>query len=143
MRFVPERRREAVNKHIYGIHHAAIKCCGVEEFQKTIEFYRDVLGLTVRRSWGTGTEAGAMLDTGAGLVEIFANGQQRLPQGALRHIALAADDVDAVVEAVRAAGYEIQVEPRDIVIDSQPPYPARIAFCIGPVGEQIELFQEK
>ena len=131
-----------MESNVYGIHHAAIKCCGPEEFAQTVAFYRDVLGLTVRRTWGAGTAAGAMLDTGGGLVEIFANGQERLPQGAIRHLALAVRDVDACVEAVRQAGYEILVEPKEIVIASEPPYPARIAFCRGPVGEELELFQE-
>jgi len=58
-------------------------------------------------------------------------------------MAFAVKDVDACVEAVRAAGYEITVEPNDIVIPSNPPLPARIAFCIGPVGEEIEFFCEK
>lgn len=128
--------------HIQGIHHTALKCCGVEEFEQTIHFYRDVLGLAVKRTWGQGTESGAMLDTGSGLMEIFANGKERLPQGAIRHVAFATDDVDACVAAVREAGYLIYVEPKNIVIASEPEYPARIAFCIGPVGEQIELFQE-
>lgn len=131
-----------MGNYIHGIHHAALKCCGMEEFEKTVAFYRDVLGLTVRRTWGEGEEAGAMLDTGSGLMEIFANGQERLPQGAIRHIAFASDDVDACVEAVKQAGYTVFVEPKNIVIESESPYPARIAFCIGPVGEQIELFQE-
>jgi glyoxylase I family protein len=32
------------------------------------------------------------------------------------------------------------MEPKDIVIASEPPYPARIGFCIGPVGEEVEFF---
>ena len=44
---------------------------------------------------------------------------------------------------LRAAGYKITMEPTDIVIGSTPPYPARIAFCIGPVGEELEFFCEK
>ena len=131
-----------MGNHIHGIHHAALKCCGAEEFQRTIAFYRDVLGMAVRRTWGEGEEAGAMLDTGSGLMEIFSNGKARLPQGAIRHIAFATDDVDACAAAVKQAGYTVFVEPKNIVIGSEPPYPARIAFCIGPVGEQIELFQE-
>jgi catechol 2,3-dioxygenase-like lactoylglutathione lyase family enzyme len=35
---------------ITGIHHVAMKCQGLEEFEKTIHFYRDILGLAeVRR----------------------------------------------------------------------------------------------
>ena len=37
----------------------------------------------------------------------------------------------------------IAVEPKDITIASQPPLPARIAFAVGPCGEEIEFFQEK
>lgn len=126
---------------IKGIHHVALKCCGVELFEKTVDFYRNILGLELVRSWGTGTQAGVMVDTGGGLIEIFAEGETLLPQGAVRHFALATDDVERCVEAVRAAGYPITDEPHNIVIQSQPPYPVRIAFCIGPVGEEIEFFQ--
>jgi len=35
------------------------------------------------------------------------------------------------------------MEPTDVVIKSEIPYPARIAFCIGPVGETVEFFHVK
>ena len=127
---------------ICGIHHVALKCDGTAEFEKTLHFYQDVLGLEPVRSWGEGENAGAMLSTGDGLLEIFASGR-KLPQGAIRHFALRTERVDDCVAAVRAAGYPITVEPKDIVIASNPPLPARIAFCTGPVGEEIEFFQER
>ena len=127
---------------ICGIHHVALKCDGTAEFEKTLHFYQDVLGLEPVRSWGEGENAGAMLSTGDGLLEIFASGR-KLPQGAIRHFALRTERVDDCVAAVRAAGYTITVEPKDIVIASNPPFPARIAFCTGPVGEEIEFFQER
>ena len=127
---------------ICGIHHVALKCDGTAEFEKTQHFYQDVLGLVPVRSWGEGENAGAMLSTGDGLLEIFASGR-KLPQGAIRHFALRTERVDDCVAAVRAAGYPITVEPKDIVIASNPPFPARIAFCTGPVGEEIEFFQER
>ena len=128
---------------IKGIHHAALKCCGMGEYEKTVAFYRDVLKLPVKRSWGEGVKSGIMLDTGAGLIEIFASGESRLETGSIRHFAFSVSDTDAVAEAVRRAGYAITDEPHDIVIPSEIPFPARIAFCIGPVGEEIEIFQEK
>jgi glyoxylase I family protein len=128
---------------IKGIHHIALKCCGAAEFEKTTAFYREVLGLPVARTWGEGTAAGMMLDTGSGIIEIFADGEGRLPQGAVRHFALLTDDVDACVEAVRKAGYPITDEPHDCTVPSNPPYELRIAFCIGPVGEEIEFFKIK
>ena len=132
-----------MEQKIFGIHHIAIKACGVADYEKTIHFYHEVLGMPVVRTWGEGDGAGAMLDTGAGMMEIFANGDGYPGQGAIRHMAFAVKDVDGCVAAVRAAGYEITMEPKDIVIGSVPPYPARIAFCIGPVGEEIEFFAEK
>ena len=125
---------------IKGVHHIALKCQGVEHFEKTVGFYRDLLSLPVVRSWGEGEKAGIMLDTGDALLEIFANAPDRLEAGALRHLAFSVEDTDACIEAVRNAGYTVTVEPNDICIPSEPPYPARIGFCIGPVGEEIEFF---
>lgn len=123
---------------IEGVHHIALKCCGGEEYARTVAFYRDILGLPAVRQWDTGI----MLDTGNSLMEIFNDGQQSLGQGAIRHFALRTPDVDACAEAVSKAGYEIFIEPNDIVIPATPPFPARIAFCRGPVGEEIEFFKE-
>ena len=128
---------------ITGVHHIVLKCLGIEEFEKTLAFYNGLLGMPVVRRWGSGLNSAVMLDTGAGMLEIFANAAERLSAGALRHLAFAVTDTDACVRAVRDAGYRITVEPTDIVIASNPPYPARIAFCTGPVGEEVEFFQEK
>ena len=94
------------------------------------------------REWGGGENLGAMVDTGAGMLELFSNATDELGAGALRHLAFAVEDVDACIAAVRAAGYTVTMEPKNIVIESNPPYPARIAFCIGPVGEEVEFFKE-
>lgn len=71
---------------ISGIHHVALKCQGTEAFEQTVHFYRDILGMKVARSWGEGRNAGIMLDTGSGLMEIFANAQDVREQGAIRLI---------------------------------------------------------
>ena len=125
---------------ITGIHHIALKAKGAEAFARTIAFYHDILGLPIVRCWGGEDNQAMMLDTGAGLLEIFSNAPDELGMGALRHMALAVEDTDACIEAVRAAGYRVTMEPTDIVIASEPPYPARIGFCIGPVGEEVEFF---
>ncbi len=128
---------------ITAIHHIAIKAKGPKNYKRLFEFYHEILGLPVVRTWGEGENLGAMLDTGAGMLEIFSNAPDILSEGALRHIAFAVENVDVCVEAVRRAGYEITMEPKDIVIASEPPFPARIAFCTGPVGESVEFFTEK
>lgn len=128
---------------ITGVHHIALKACGTEAFEKTVKFYRDILGMREVRSWGEGEGSGIMIDSGAGMLEIFANGKDTPASGALRHLAFAVENVDVCADAVRKEGYTITMEPTDIVIASNPPYPARIAFCIGPVGEEVEFFEEK
>lgn len=132
-----------MKKLITGTHHIALKCTNAEMFEETKNFYGIILGLEEARSWGEGAAAGIMFDTGNSLIEIFAQGSASVQTGSVNHFALATDDVDACVKAVRDAGYEITMEPNDIVISSAVPYPARIAFCKGPAGEEIEFFCEK
>jgi glyoxylase I family protein len=124
---------------IKGIHHISMKCNTEEEINRVKEFYISVLGLKIIREW----HDGIMIDTGNGYIEIFTNadGEHRL--GSIRHFALLTDDVDTIAEKVKAAGYEVFVEPVDKVIDSNPKYPIRMAFCFGPLGEQVEFFCER
>ncbi|MBO4679163.1 MAG: VOC family protein [Lachnospiraceae bacterium] len=124
---------------ITGLHHISMKCGTQEELVKVKEFYTAVLGLKICREWADGL----MIDTGNGKIEIFTNagGEHRL--GAIRHFALSTDNVDELADKVRAAGYEIIVEPNDRVIPSTPELPIRMAFCFGPLGEQIEFFCER
>lgn len=124
-----------------GVHHIALKAKGLEQYHKTVSFYHEILGMPVVRTWGSDEKVGIMLDSGAGMLEIFANAPDELGAGALRHLAFDVEDVDACIEAVRAAGYTVTIEPKDIVFASEPPYHARIAFCIGPVGEEVEFFK--
>ena len=124
---------------IKGIHHISMKCGTPEELCKVKEFYISLLGLKICREWPDGI----MIDTGNGYIEVFTNKEGVRQVGAIRHLALLTDNVDEVVEKVREAGYEVIVEPNDKVIDSVPEYPIRMAFCFGPLGEQVEFFCER
>ena len=128
---------------INAVHHIALKARGKEAYEKTIRFYHELLGMPIVRTWGSEEQPCAMVAAGDSMLEIFSDAPDELNAGALRHLAFAVENTDACVEAVRAAGYEITMEPTDISIPSEPPLPARIAFCIGPVGEEVEFFQEK
>ena len=86
---------------IKGIHHVSMKCSSTEEYEKTIDFYKNILGIPVAREW----QAGIMLDTGNGIVEIFNDGDDAPGKGVIRHFAFATDNVDACVEAGKTAGY--------------------------------------
>ena len=124
---------------IKGIHHISMKCGTDEELRKVKEFYIDILGLKICREW----DGGLMINTGNGLIEIFTNAEGEHRLGAIRHFALLTDQVDELTEKVKAAGYEVIVEPNDRVIPSDPELPIRMAFCFGPLGEQIEFFWER
>ena len=84
---------------IKGIHHVSMKCSSTEKYEKTIDFYKNILEIPVAREW----QSGIMLDTGNGIVEIFNDGDDAPGKGVIRHFAFATDDVDACVEAVKAA----------------------------------------
>ena len=124
---------------IKGIHHISMKCGTEAELLKVKDFYINILGMKICREW----QKGIMLDTGNGLIEIFTDAEGEHCLGAIRHFALLTDDVDEITSKVKSAGYEVFIEPNDKVITSEPEYPIRMAFCYGPLGEQIEFFNER
>ena len=65
---------------IKGIHHVSMKCSSTEEYEKTIDFYKNILEIPVAREW----QAGIMLDTGNGIVEIFNDGDDAPGKGVIR-----------------------------------------------------------
>lgn len=126
---------------IKGTHHISLKPVGREQLQETIHFYRNILGLVVVRRWEDGS--GVFLWTGNSILEINDNGEQILPQGSIHHFALSTDDVDECVRRVREAGYEITIEPTNLTLPhAEGGMNIRMAFCKGPVGEDIEFFTE-
>lgn len=126
---------------INGVHHVSIKYENEEMFQEALNFYCGILGMTVKVRWGEGEKSAVMLNAGSGIVELFATGRVAGTTGAVNHLALATDKVDECIEAVRNAGYEITIEPKDVNLGGV--LPARVAFCIGPGGEEIEFFHDK
>jgi len=126
-------------KQIKMIHHISLSAPGCAGFEKAMHFYHDLLGIPLIRSWGVRPAGGAMLDAGGCILEIMANGSEDDTKGQWGHIAFAVEDVDALAELLRKEGYGIKMEPCDKDLDG---YPVHIAFCYGPCGEEIELFQE-
>ena len=124
---------------ISAIHHISLTTDDKELFEKAVKFYTEVLELEVYRTW----ETGIMIKTGSGYIEIFNHVKGEFIDGAVEHFALACDSIDETIEKVRKAGFKITKEPKDVVIPSEPPIPARIAFFTGPLGEKVELFFEK
>jgi glyoxylase I family protein len=117
----------------------------VQDFDKSFSFYTEGLGLDPVHRWGEPGNRAVMLDTGDGsMIEIFEGRPAPVePEGWYLHIALRTDNCDKAIEAARAAGGTVTVEPKDVDIPSEPPYKVRIAFFKGPDGEILELFQER
>ena len=122
---------------ILGMHHVSMKCADKVQFEKAVAFYKEILGFCEERRWAEGV----MLQAGTSArLEIFCNGEGIREQGAIRHFALETKNVDKLTAKVKAAGYEVFIKPKNITIESQPQFHARMAFFYGPLGEQVELF---
>lgn len=128
-----------------GFHHVSIK---TQNWDRSLEFYRDVLGCTEKITWNlrdTGRRA-AMLDAGNGdYVEVFEDPDYiAMPNGAITHFALRTTRLDDVVARVREFGAKITVEPKDVTLattNGQGAVLLRLFFCEGPNGELIEFIQ--
>jgi glyoxylase I family protein len=126
-----------------GFHHVCIK---TRDWDRTLRFYRDVLGCTEKIAWRAAPERAVMLDTGGGnYVEIFEDlAYTPAADGAILHLALRTAKLDEVAARVRAFGAKITMEPKDVTIattNGAGQIPIRIFFCTGPNGEVIEFFQ--
>jgi glyoxylase I family protein len=129
-------------ENIQGVHHIAMNA---SDFDKTIKFYKEVLDFKEAIAWGDMGSRACMLDIGDGTcLEIFEGGSKEIKiEGAFIHLALKTKNCDQVTKLVRESGMKITKEPSDVVIKSNPPTPARIAFSQGPEGEIVELFQNR
>lgn len=126
---------------ITGFHHTAIRST---DFDASVRFYEDVLGLKRRISWGEPGKRAIMIDAGDGnYVEIFESSEPlRDKEATILHFAFRTDDCSAMLEVVRRSGAEVTMEPKEVTIDSSAgPVLVKIAFFKGPDGEIIELFE--
>ena len=126
-----------------GFHHV---CVTTRNWDRTMKFYQETLGCTVKISWRQAPQRAIMLDVGDGnYMEVFEDLQLTPgPTGPVAHICLRTTRLNEVTERVRAAGAKITMEPKDVVIpttNGMGGVPARISFCEGPNGELIEFFQ--
>jgi glyoxylase I family protein len=127
---------------VTGIHHIAMD---VKDIDASIRFYSEVLGFEPVMAWGEGAKRACMLHAGNGShIELF-QGQpaEARPEGHWKHLAFTCADTRSAIERVRAAGFKITLDPKDVTIPSQPPCPVRIGFFLGPDGETIEFFEAR
>lgn len=121
-----------------GSHHIAIQAT---DWEASLKLYRDVLGMKVVAEFGTPERKIVLLDIGDGShVELFQPTGELSEAGAhpFMHFAFATTDTRAATEHVRAAGYKVTVEPKQVSLGE---LEVTIAFFKGPSGEELEFFQ--
>ena len=96
-----------------GFHHVAIRAT---DFEATVRFYEQGLGLRRHFGWGEGDTRAALMDTGDGnYIEIFAGRREgEIPEGGILHYALRTADLDAAYARAIDAGATSVVEPKDV-----------------------------
>jgi catechol 2,3-dioxygenase-like lactoylglutathione lyase family enzyme len=122
---------------VLGLHHAGVYVADVE---RSISFYADVFGLEVAERLDFGGEKLAFLRVGTvrlELIEPIQGSSVRVQQGVVDHVALEVRDLNELLARLRQRGVTL-IDPDPIEIHS---LGARIAFCLGPDGERIELFE--
>ena len=129
-----------------GYAHMAI---AAKDFDKSLAFYK-ALGLKVYTQWGEGDTRIALLDMGDGsLIELFAKPALNTAQIAgvtegnpFLHFAFSAQNVDEAYRIALEAGATPLKPPYEVPLDSHPlRLTLRVAFVIGPSGEELEFFK--
>ena len=131
----------------------------VSDMERSLGFYRDVLGLELVMDMDVDRHAGldrvvgmtdtvgrvVMLAAGDSLVELWSYAQpmgRPLPADympadkGVTHVALEVDDVDAMHARVVAAGYRAKSEPLDLGIH-------KTCYVHGPDDEIVELLEDR
>ncbi|HWC33094.1 MAG TPA: VOC family protein [Actinomycetota bacterium] len=111
----------------------------VEELERSIAFYRDVIGLSLRLE-GDGYAEFATEGTKFGLFERSKLpeliGRAAAPRGPAAEVVFVVDDVDAEAERLAAAGARVLMPPTDRA------WGHRTLHVSDPDGHVVELAQE-
>jgi catechol 2,3-dioxygenase-like lactoylglutathione lyase family enzyme len=113
-------------------------------FDVAYDFYTSVLGLrVVREPFSFKTRKLAWLDAGSVLIELYSGKDGVLLSGhsdarvGLDHIAFTVDDLDSMIEHLKA--HEVPIIKGPYVPPSGDPAQPRILFAEGPDGEEIQF----
>lgn len=126
---------------ISGFHHIGLK---YTDLQKSLNFYR-ALGLTEVVRWGEiGNEIVMLSMKDGGRIELLPHGgDEYSPMGKWLHFAMRTEDVDGMYERALAAGALSKTPPKTVPLNSSPEkISIRIAFVLGPDGEELEFFHQ-
>ena len=116
----------------------------VDDYDKVVRFYRDVVGLAVDSDWDRADGRGTLFDSGKATLEIMDRTAKesgdileagRVVPGDVR-IALRVDDVDTAYHTLVVDGAPLMAHPLDA------PWGHRVARLQTPHGMQMTLFSD-
>ncbi|WP_297106054.1 VOC family protein [uncultured Devosia sp.] len=117
----------------------------VSNMERAIDFYCGLLGLRMKFRRTTAGGEAAFLDAGGGMLEIEAPAREvgpfrdvPLSEAGFRHITLAYDNIDTMVERLEEAGVPIVEGPR-VAFNSE--MFKRVVFVRDPDGILVELVE--
>lgn len=125
-------RADSFRNNVTGIQHLGIP---TGDLKKTIEFYQ---GLGFEVIWQNPGEV-AFLQNGTLVIETYAVDDPAMKSGAIDHVALNVQDIEAAWKDAQACGYETE----DTAINFLPFFEKGVKFftIIGPNREKVEFNQ--
>ena len=125
-------RADSFRNNVTGIQHLGIP---TGDLSKTIEFYQ---GLGFEVIWQNPGEV-AFLQNGTLVIETYAVEEPAMRNGAIDHVALNVQDIEAAWSDAQACGYETE----DTAINFLPFFERGVKFftIIGPNREKVEFNQ--
>ncbi|MDE7242372.1 MAG: VOC family protein [Oscillospiraceae bacterium] len=124
-----------IGKRVTGLQHIGIP---TNNMAATVKFYHSLGFETVHETSNNG-ETVCFLRLANICIEAYENGKAAEKAGAIDHIALDVDDIEAAWKAVRSAGYQT----RETEIQTLPFWSNGVRFfnIQGPNGETVEFGQ--
>ena len=125
-------RADSFRSNVTGIQHLGIP---TGDLERTIEFYQ---GLGFELTWQNPGEV-AFLQNGTLVIETYAVEEPAMKNGAIDHVALNVQDIEAAWSDAQACGYETE----DKSINFLPFFDRGVKFftIIGPNREKVEFNQ--
>ena len=122
---------------VLGHAHAGIR---VKDLDRSVAFYKDILGFTLGRynelDKGDSITRIRFMDHGSFSIELVEDAEYTQQPGKRQiHLAFYADDYDATLATMRAAGVVFESDDPRIAMGG------RIIFFAGPDGERLELME--
>lgn len=124
-----------IGARVTGLQHIGLP---TNDMEATVAFYQS-LGFTVAHRADNEGKKVCFLRLAGVCIEAYQNGKAVGKPGAIDHIALDVDDIQAAWDAVRAAGYQT----REPAIRTLPFWERGVSFfnIEGPNGETVEFGQ--